>query len=150
MVFDETVGRIDRPGYGYATRVVGLAACHSAGISRAILRTAILALGFYNHGGNPIGVPKQVTDLLDVDGGRWRIDTQGSTHFVDLDRMTVERQPGPRSGRTVNDGEHSLLTFERCRIGRSGYWTLRAADPAMDFNWHRTSVIRHMEEIPDD
>jgi hypothetical protein len=148
--FDETVGRLDVPGFGYAARAVGLAPASGSGISRAILRTSTLALAYYNHAGNPIGVPKQVTDLLDIDGGRWRIDTQGSSHIVDLDRWTAERRPGPRSGRTMNDGEHRLRTFERCRIGRSGYWTLNTTDPDMEFSWHRTSVIRHIEKIPDE
>lgn len=40
---------------------------------------------------------RQVDALTPGLGGRWLVETQGSTHVWDLDAMTYTRAPGPRS-----------------------------------------------------
>lgn len=94
----------------------------------------------------------EIDRLTGTEGGRWRIWTQGSTHVMDLEAMTVTRHPGPTSGRTINDTTRPIREIRQCQVGESGYWTMSAGglmDP-IDHYWQATTPISKIERIDND
>lgn len=95
-----------------------------------------------------------VEALTGMDGGVWLITTETSTYVLDLDAGTVTRHPGPCASTTINDTKRRLRTLDRCRVGESGYWTMRGGGgylSSVDFYWQTTSVIRSiapLSEVP--
>lgn len=81
------------------------------------------------------------------EGGVWRVVTQGSSHILDLDAMTVTRIPGLGRPASFNDVERPLRTLEACRVGEAGRWTMISDDEMVDFYWHVTSRIRRIEPV---
>jgi Calcineurin-like phosphoesterase len=144
---DETVGYFNGV-HGFPTRVVLLDMVQGEGPSAAILDVATLALQFLTSEGKPVPASApQVTQLTLATGGRWMLHTLGSRHLVDLDNRTVERLPGPNAARTTSDGVHDLRTLDDVRLGKPGRWTMHGND-TIDFFWHVSSVIRHVERLP--
>lgn len=82
------------------------------------------------------------SELTGVEGGVWRVTTQGSAHVLDFDAMTVIRIPGPGRPATFNDVIRPLRTLEACRVGDAGRWTMYSDDESIEFFWHITSQIR--------
>jgi len=93
-----------------------------------------------------------VDELHGDEGGTWQVHTQGSTHVLDLDQMTVTRIPGPTATIGINDTTRPIRTIDHCQVGRRGYWTMFADDPddTIDCYWQLTSIIRCIERIGDD
>lgn len=88
-------------------------------------------------------------ELCGDEGGIWRIITQKSTYVIDLDHMMIERQPGPHASRGINDRERPLRSLTRCKVGRSGYWTMND-DGHLDSNgsyWQASTTILRIERI---
>ncbi|MEC5149525.1 hypothetical protein [Cryobacterium sp. GrIS_2_6] len=90
---------------------------------------------------------EEVTKLTGTEGGRWRVWTQGSSHLLDLDAMTVERVPGPGRPASFNDRPRPIRTIEECNVGASGRWTMVSDDPEVEFFWHVTSTVRRIERV---
>lgn len=91
-----------------------------------------------------------VGELTGIDGGVWLVTTESSTYVLDLDVGTVTRHPGPRASTTINDTTRRLRTLDRCRVGESGYWTMRGGGgylSSVDFYWQTTSAIRSIEPL---
>lgn len=136
---------------GFATRTVMLDALDTPGaVSTAILDADTLSLHYFSRDG--IELPsehRQVTDLTTQEHGRWLLHTIGSRHVIDLDARTVERLPGPHAHATTSDGLHRLRTLDLCRIGDVGRWTMHG-DDFVEYYWHQSSIIRHIEPAPAD
>ncbi|MEX1078022.1 MAG: hypothetical protein WED09_02810 [Homoserinimonas sp.] len=94
----------------------------------------------------------EVDRLTGTEGGRWRIWTQGSTHVMDLDAMTVTRHPGPTSGPTINDTARQIHTIHQCQVGEGGYWTMSAGGVLSEIEayWQTTTPISKIERIDGD
>jgi hypothetical protein len=93
-----------------------------------------------------------VDELTGMDRGVWLVSTETSTYVLDLDAGTVIRSPGQRASTTINDTTRRLRTLDRCRVGESGYWTMRGGGgylSSVDFYWQTTSVIRSIEPLSD-
>lgn len=145
---NELVGRwSERLDRGYRMRAVTLDAVDGPGASRAIIDLPELTLRFYDNQCRLVVPPPQAIDLTAHAAGRWRIHTLGSQHVIDLDARTVQRIPGPGSARGHNDGTHRLWSVERCEIGRPGLWMIASDDPDIEYFWHRSSIIRHIEPL---
>jgi hypothetical protein len=87
-----------------------------------------------------------VDELRGGEGGRWRVHTQGDSHVIDLDKLTVTREPGVDQPVTYEYRERQLISIEWCKVGEMGFWRMVSADPGREF-WHRTSTIRRIERI---
>ncbi|MGY4856861.1 metallophosphoesterase family protein [Cryobacterium sp. AP23] len=144
---DETVGYFDGRR-GFAARVVLLDMVQSEKASSAILDTASLNLEFFTTGGRTVpGIASQATELTVGMGGRWMVHTLGSRHVFDLDRLTVERLPGPYSKGLSSDGIHQIRSLDTVQIGSPGRWTMHG-DALVEYYWHVSSVIRHIQHLP--
>ena len=145
---DETVGYVAGDGT-FASRVVLLDMVQNAqSASAAILDTDTLQLRFFTVRGVELPTePTPVTDLTTVSGGRWMLHTVGSRHLVDLDAGTIERIPGAQSHPTTSDAVHQIRTLDVCRIGERGRWTMLGDPFGVDYYWHVSSPIRHIEPL---
>lgn len=92
--------------------------------------------------------------LVGSEGGCWIVTTMhGTTHWFNLDAMTVARHPGPGSAPTVNDQARPLIEIVHCTVGERGYWTMRPEGPEADFleyRWHLSSQIVGIDPAPVD
>lgn len=88
-------------------------------------------------------------ELTGVESGRWRVTTRNSSHIFDFDAGTVTRVPGPDAIPTVNDRPRPLRSIVACTVGQRGYWTMHTDErsEAIDFYWHLSSAIRHIERM---
>ncbi len=85
-------------------------------------------------------------------GGRWRVQTQGSTHEWDLDTMTYLRTAGPRSpsGPFAFDSRPMPITkVERWpRVGSTSLvWYDDPHDSDQIEHWRQSSRIISISEI---
>lgn len=94
----------------------------------------------------------QVAELKGDEGGRWRIWTQRSSYLVDLDTMTITRVPGANSSPSINDCERPLRSLDRCRVGATGFWTMRAGSDSdlVEYFWQFSTEIRSIERLCDE
>jgi hypothetical protein len=96
----------------------------------------------------PMNESPVTCELTGVEGGVWRVSTQGSAHILDLDVMTVTRIPGLGRPASFNDVTRPLRTLEVCRVGEAGRWTMHSDDETIEFFWHISSRIRRIEALP--
>jgi hypothetical protein len=67
-----------------------------------------------------------ITDELTMDiKGMWTVHTLRSVYLFDLDHGTVMRVPGPDAAPSISDRTRLLRSIERCRVGKTGRWTMR-------------------------
>jgi len=92
--------------------------------------------------------PRRTVDgLIGTEGGKWNVVTRDSTHLIDLDNGVVTRVPGLDARPSINDQARRLRSFDLCRFGRRGHWTMFTDgwSDEIDFFWHDTSVIVRTE-----
>ena len=74
-------------------------------------------------------------ELVGTEGGSWQVTTASSTRYIfDLDLMTVTRWPVRGAATTINDTTRPIDIIHRCRVGESGFWTMRL-EPGDPFEW---------------
>jgi hypothetical protein len=128
----------------FVTRVVLLPPVTTEDLAGAVLNTRTLEVRFIDVDGRDIEVEPEVTDLATQSTGRWLLRTETSQHVVDLDRRTWERIPGPDAPRIGTANTGILRTFEGLAVGKTGYLTLVADDPLIEYRWARTSLIEQI------
>lgn len=96
-----------------------------------------------------MGLMNPVEEVKGNEGRRWRIWTQRTTYLVDLDAVTITRNPGPNSSPSINDCERPLRSLDKCRVGATGYWTMRAGTDAdsVEYFWQFCTEIRRIEKL---
>jgi len=95
---------------------------------------------------------QRVTALAPGIGGRWLVETQGSTHVWDLDAMTYTRMPRPHSRSGSFDHDNQSLPITRVeRWPHVGSTSLVFFDdphePDRAEHWRRSSDIVSITEI---
>lgn len=50
-------------------------------------------------------------------------------------------------GYRVSDAEHQVRTLDVCRDGERGRWTMLGDPFSVDYYWHVSSLIRHIEHL---
>lgn len=84
--------------------------------------------------------------------GRWLVTTQGSTHVWDLDAMTYQRHPGPRSrsGAFAHDGvAHRITRVTLWPVvgGRSFVWFDDPDEPTLLEHYRISSTIVEIRRL---
>jgi hypothetical protein len=86
---------------------------------------------------------KTVEELHGHEGGVWRVTTVCSSYIMNFQRGTVTRIPGIGSNITFNDFERPLRTLNACKVGETGYWTMKSDDSFADYYTQQsTSIVR--------
>ncbi|WP_327017620.1 hypothetical protein [Cryobacterium sp. MP_3.1] len=75
----------------------------------------------------------------------WRVTTVCSSYIVNLQRGTVTRIPGIGSNVTFNDFERPLRTLDTCKVGETGYWTMKSDDSFADYYTQQSTTIVRIE-----
>ncbi|TQL47397.1 hypothetical protein FB562_0455 [Homoserinimonas aerilata] len=143
VTVEETVSTGEGPDAS-DTKVILLAQDDPMELSQGILFSRTSALTLFPRDDDT------VTELTGGEAGLWVVRTWSSHYFFDLDRRTVARQPGTMASLTINDTTRRLRTIEACRVGQSGYWTMKSDggynDPT-DFFWAVSTEIRWIKRV---
>ena len=128
----------------FVTRVVLLPPVTTEDVAGAVLNTRTLEVRLIDIDGHAINLEPEVTDLSTQSTGRWVLHTETSQHVVDLDHRTWERIPGPDAPHIATPNTGILRTFDDLAVGKTGYLTLVADDPLIEYRWARTSLIEQI------
>ena len=92
----------------------------------------------------------EISKLTGKEGGQWKVFTQRSAYYFDLDAGTVTRLPGPQSSRSINDCERRILEIKACRVGQRGCWIMHpdGAEDTVEYFWQISTEIRQIERLP--
>lgn len=87
--------------------------------------------------------------VLPNDRGTYLVTTtSGTIYTFDLAQRTVTRTPCPSSPPGIHDGVRRLRSIDACAVGATGYWTMLAGDPLIDYFWQTTTVIVSIVAAP--
>jgi len=128
----------------FVTRVVLLPSVTTEGLAGAVLNTRTFEVRLIDIDGHTVDFEPEVTDLATQSSGRWVLHTETSQHVVDLDHRTWERIPGPDAPHIATPNTGILRTFDDLAVGKTGYLTLVADDPLIEYRWARTSLIEQI------